>query len=395
MASDANDVFIKVGSPGTATTLSSPGYTSGVSTSINVGSTTNWPTDTGIIFAIDEVTTVNGVQVRTAGTYNEFEGTVASATQITNVDYVGGDAERTYAAGASTRVYIPVSAERENRLITGLTAGHNQLDGDHQFTTNYDPANPTLETQKWAGVASAVNEVQVTNAATGNAPFIDVTGGDTNVGLDLSSKGTGGITLWAGTKARELLKLVNVASAVNEVQISPAATGNRAEIKATGEANAGLHLTGSGTGNVLVDAYNPYKFSAYRNAAWTASATLTKVAFDTELFDTNSNFDATTNNRYTAPVAGFYLFTTGVSVNTSNGAANFMQLRLYKNGSVMHVLAHTSVPAVNIVTTLTGSALVELAASDYVEVFFAHDLAAPGATGSDETWFTGHLVSRT
>lgn len=132
MAANANDVFMEVGSPGTATTLSSPGYTAGVSTSINVGSTTNWPTDTGVIFAIDEVTTVNGEQVRVEGTYNEFEGTVASATQITNVNYVGGDAERSYPAGATTRVYIPVSAERENRIISGLRAEHSQLDGTHK-----------------------------------------------------------------------------------------------------------------------------------------------------------------------------------------------------------------------------------------------------------------------
>src|SRR3990167_5560054 len=129
MASNANDVFMEVGSPGTATTLSSPGYTSGVSTSINVASTTNWPTATGVIFAIDEVTTVDGEEVRVDGTYNEFEGTVDSATSITNVDYVGGDAERSYSAGASTRVYIPVSAERENRIVTWGTTDHSQTGG--------------------------------------------------------------------------------------------------------------------------------------------------------------------------------------------------------------------------------------------------------------------------
>jgi hypothetical protein len=47
------DKLMKVGSPGTATTLSAPGYTI-AGTSINVASTTNWPTDTGVVFAIDE-----------------------------------------------------------------------------------------------------------------------------------------------------------------------------------------------------------------------------------------------------------------------------------------------------------------------------------------------------
>jgi hypothetical protein len=49
---------------------------------------------------------------------------------------------------------------------------------------------------KFATTASAVNEISVTNAATGNSPIISATGGDTNVGLTLTPKGDlGRITL--------------------------------------------------------------------------------------------------------------------------------------------------------------------------------------------------------
>ena len=49
---------------------------------------------------------------------------------------------------------------------------------------------------KFATTASAVNEISVTNAATGNNPAISATGGDTNVGLTLTPKGDlGRITL--------------------------------------------------------------------------------------------------------------------------------------------------------------------------------------------------------
>ena len=44
---------------------------------------------------------------------------------------------------------------------------------------------------KFSETASAVNEVTVTNAATGNAPSLSATGGDTNISLQLSPKGTG------------------------------------------------------------------------------------------------------------------------------------------------------------------------------------------------------------
>lgn len=114
MAASASDLLLEVGTPGTATTLSA-NYTIG-GTSITVASTANWPTTTGVVFAMDEAETVNGQEVQVAGTYREFIGTVATATSVTNVDCVYGT-DRDFDAGATTRVYVPVSAERENRIV--------------------------------------------------------------------------------------------------------------------------------------------------------------------------------------------------------------------------------------------------------------------------------------
>ncbi|MBA3768700.1 MAG: hypothetical protein H0W99_17320 [Acidobacteria bacterium] len=47
----------------------------------------------------------------------------------------------------------------------------------------------------FAEVASAVNEMTLTNAATGNPPQLSATGGDTNIALKLSPKGSGQILL--------------------------------------------------------------------------------------------------------------------------------------------------------------------------------------------------------
>lgn len=96
--------------------MSAPGYTI-ADTTITVGSTSNWPTDTGVVFAIDEAQVVDGHEVQVAGTYNEYIGTVASGTGVTNVAWQTGVGDRNYASGALTRVYIPVSAERENRIV--------------------------------------------------------------------------------------------------------------------------------------------------------------------------------------------------------------------------------------------------------------------------------------
>lgn len=122
MPAAATDLLQEVGI-NTATTLDAPGYTIG-DTSITVLSTANMPTATGITVAIDEVD-ANGDQV--ANSYNEYVGTVASATSITNFSHQNGT-NRNYTAGATTRVYLPVSAERENRIVEwGLT--HADQDG--------------------------------------------------------------------------------------------------------------------------------------------------------------------------------------------------------------------------------------------------------------------------
>lgn len=121
------DYFLRVGKPGSATTLSSPGHTSG-GTSITVASTTNWPTTSKVAFAIDRAELVSGVETQIAGTYTEWVGTVSGATSITGMNLSSDSpaSDQDYAAGSLTRVYIPVSATRENKLIDGILLHANQ-----------------------------------------------------------------------------------------------------------------------------------------------------------------------------------------------------------------------------------------------------------------------------
>jgi hypothetical protein len=51
------------------------------------------------------------------------------------------------------------------------------------------------EQLKFVTTTTAVNELTITNAATSNSPVLSATGGDTNIGLTLTPKGTGKITL--------------------------------------------------------------------------------------------------------------------------------------------------------------------------------------------------------
>lgn len=54
------------------------------------------------------------------------------------------------------------------------------------------------ELLKVSATASAVNELTLANAATGGTPTLSATGNDTNIGIALTPKGTGGIVFPAG-----------------------------------------------------------------------------------------------------------------------------------------------------------------------------------------------------
>lgn len=63
---------------------------------------------------------------------------------------------------------------------------------------------------------------------------------------------------------------------------------------------------------------NPYKFSAYRSANVNVNDTTSyDVVFDTELYDTNNNFDTTTG-KYTVPVTGYYYIAASTKIMTNN-----------------------------------------------------------------------------
>jgi hypothetical protein len=125
------DKFRRVGKPGTATTLSAPGHTT-AGTSITVGSTTNWPTTTGVTFAIDRVTVSGSTETQVAGSYTLWVGDVTGATTIANMTLHSDspNSDQDYSAGSTTRVYIPVSTATHNDMVTGILVEHNQ-DGTH------------------------------------------------------------------------------------------------------------------------------------------------------------------------------------------------------------------------------------------------------------------------
>lgn len=195
MAASTTDKMIKTGAS-TVTTLSAPGKAL-AATSLTVGSTTNYPTDTGIVIAIRVVDSAGEL---VAGTYTEWLATVTSGTTLAiDASPVYGT-DQVYAAGSTTQVFIPLSSYAHNRLIDGVLVEHTQA-GVHTLSSNSTITSSKVitglndtngnELIKVTPTASAVNEITVTNAAAGSDPSISATGADTNIDLNLIPKGTG------------------------------------------------------------------------------------------------------------------------------------------------------------------------------------------------------------
>ena len=214
--------------------------------------------------------------------------------------------------------------------------------------------------------SSAVNQFDITNAATGNPPKISATGGDTNIDLDLEAKGTGHLTVRgndnsgaiqlncennshgqqikaqphsasvtntmllpagadstlvslvstdtltnktltapkiadagfiADANGNEQIIFQTTSSAVNELEVTNAATGNNPAIAASGgDTNVGLEFTAKGSGYIKFNdlAYIPQQAltSSSNAVAWDVQAKPNAYHLTTE----NTTFAAPTNS---------------------------------------------------------------------------------------------------
>jgi hypothetical protein len=150
---------------------------------------------------------------------------------------------------------------------------------------------------------------------------------------------------------------------------SASATGSGTMTLAGPSTNSNQTVTiPDATGTMMVSGNMP-AFSARNSSNQTSisSATWTKVTFDTEDFDTNSNFASST---FTPTVAGYYQFNSVLRLAFS-AAWNAGGLSFYKNGSEFRrqtFLENFTTLSSN--THIAGSALIYLnGSSDYVEIY--------------------------
>ena len=122
--------------------------------------------------------------------------TVASDDVLLAVDTSGGGLKKItrsalvsgLAAGTMSNIVEDTSPQLGANLDTN---SHNILIDDAHFIADEN----TNEQIIFQTTSSAVNQFDVTNAATGNPPKLSATGDDTNIDLDLEAKGNGHVTV--------------------------------------------------------------------------------------------------------------------------------------------------------------------------------------------------------
>jgi hypothetical protein len=175
-------------------------------------------------------------------------------------------------------------------------------------------------------------------------------------------------------------------------------TSGSITLQAPAVAGSNTFTLPAATGTVMVSGNMP-AFSAYLSGSdqTISDATTTKITFNAEEFDTNNNFDSTTNYRFTPTVAGYYQINC-CAVYRQNPMIDSVIL-LYKNGSSFKRGYEFSIAAGATVTNMGMmiSTLVYMNGStDYLEVYaYSDGSGTPNLTlinGASQTYFQGILV---
>jgi hypothetical protein len=160
-------------------------------------------------------------------------------------------------------------------------------------------------------------------------------------------------------------------------------------VAATLTAGAGIGITNA-AGAVTVAVNTGPAFSAYRAGANQAlvTATTTKVQLNAEDFDTNNNFDSTTNYRFTPTVSGYYQISGSIGFTGTNTR---VIATIFKNGAEYFRGIDA---AVNLSQATVSGLIYFNGSTDYIELYAYATFAGTSdiASGHVYTYLTGALV---
>ena len=156
-------------------------------------------------------------------------------------------------------------------------------------------------------------------------------------------------------------------------------TGSGATVLGTSPTITGATITVASTANPA--------FSAYGNAQSITNGSWTKINYENEEFDTNSNF---ASSRFTPTVAGYYQVSSGLYFGFTSGAN---VAAVYKNGAEFKRGCMNSGGTGG--TGCAVSALIHCnGSSDYLEIYVYQSSGSTQSSGGSSAiqWFSGAMV---
>lgn len=223
---------------------------------------------------------LNGATFAAPGTIGG--GTPGAAT-FTTLTATG---QASFAAGSAAAPGVKVGAEQNGLYSSAANTLDVTLNGVRQA--------------QFAYTAAAVNYLEFSGRATGANPTIRVAGSDANPGLDLLTKGAGGLGFYTNGSLLQL-QVVHVANAVNRLHFGGGAAGVSPYVLASGSdavvniyygaKSSGSHVFATGAG--LAQVYMTHTANAVNFVSLTGAATGNSVVISTGGTDGNRSITLT------------------------------------------------------------------------------------------------------
>jgi len=221
-------------------------------------------------------TPVNNRVFRGNGTGSSEWAQVVLTTDVTGTLPVanGGTGITSLGTGVATFLGTPSSAN----LLAAVTDETGT--GALVFGTSPTLATPTITTAindtngneliKFTSVASAVNDITVANAASGNNPSIAVTGGGANISLPIDAKGTGRVILdGAGAASSGYVATSQTSTSTSYTDLATAGPAATVTIGRSGMAL--VFLSAELRGSTFASGYSTYYAFAVSGASTVAA----------------------------------------------------------------------------------------------------------------------------
>lgn len=134
---------------------------------------------------------------------------------------------------------------------------------------------------------------------------------------------------------------------------------------------SGVTITNNGTQSGFGGTNTPSFFAKLSSDQSVPTTTFTKIEVDTEQFDTDGTYDNSTNYRFTPGVAGKYLISANVFLESMSDGKNF-RADIFKNGA-SYIFGRCDSSKAGSSNSVNFTFLDTANASDYYELYIYHD----------------------